>query len=69
MNYLDCLYVSAAAVSGNRVCHGIGIEQAKLGKLDYGGSVLGSSQFLLPPQLMFASKVVKSDSKTIVSLR
>ena len=41
-------------------------------KFVYGGPVLGSSQFLLLPQLpqkmRFASKVVKIDSKIIISL-
>ena len=41
-------------------------------KFAYGGPVLGSSQFLLLPQLpqkmMLASKVVKIDSKIIISL-
>ena len=42
-------------------------------KIDYGGLVLGSSQFLLLPQLlqkmMLASKMVKIDSKIIISRR
>jgi len=46
-----------------------GFGQAKLG---YGGLVLGSRQFLLLPQLPqktpIASKVVKSNSKIIISL-
>ena len=41
-------------------------------KLAYDGLVLGSTQFLLLPQLsqkmMFASKVVKNDSKIIILL-
>ena len=41
-------------------------------KISYGGLVLGSSQFLLLPQLpqimTLASKVVKIDSKIIISL-
>jgi len=44
-------------------------EQAKLA---YGGSVLGSSQFTLLPQLPLKTtldlKVVKTDSKVIISL-
>ena len=40
-----------------------GFVEAKLG---YGGSVLGSSQFSIFP---VASKVVKSDSKIIISIR
>ena len=51
-----------------RVFHRFG--QAKFA---YGGPVLGSSQFLLLPQLpqkmMLASKVVKIDSKIIILLR
>ena len=41
-------------------------------KFVYGGPVLGSSQFLLllqlPPKMMLASKMVKIDSKIIISL-
>jgi hypothetical protein len=44
----------------------------KQAKFAYGGSILSSSQFLLLPQLPqkmeLASKVVKVDSKIIVSL-
>jgi hypothetical protein len=43
-----------------------------LGKFANGGSILGSSQFLILPQLpqkmKLMSKVVKVDSKIIVSL-
>jgi hypothetical protein len=38
-------------------------------KFAYGGSILSSSQFLqLPQKMELASKVVKVDSKIIVSL-
>ena len=47
------------------MCRGFG--KAEMVKLDYGDSVLGSSQFLLLPQLpqkmMLAPKVVKIVSK------
>ena len=43
-------------------------HKLNLVKLGYGGSVLGSSQFLLPQKMTLASKVVKSDSKIIISL-
>jgi hypothetical protein len=46
--------------------------QFRQAKFAYGGSILSSSQFLLMPQLPqkmeLASKVVKVDSKIIVSL-
>jgi hypothetical protein len=47
-------------------------HQFREAKFAYGGSILSSSQFLLLPQLPqkmeLASKVVKVDSKIIVSL-
>jgi hypothetical protein len=47
-------------------------NRVRQAKFDYGGSILSSSQFLLLPQLPqkveLTSKVVKVDSKIIVSL-
>ena len=49
------------------------LDKLKLVKLGYGSLDLGSGQFLLLPQpaqkMMLDSKVVKSDSKIIISLR
>ena len=57
-NHAVCLYY--------RAFHSFG-----LAKFAYGGPVLGTSQFLLLPQLaqkmMLVSKVVKIDSKIIIS--
>ena len=48
------------------------LDKLNLVKFVYGGVVLGSSKFSLLPQLsqniMLASKVVKADSKIIISL-
>ena len=48
------------------------LDKFNLVKFSYGGLVLGSGQFLQCPQLpqgmTLASKVVKSDSKIIISL-
>jgi hypothetical protein len=47
-------------------------HQFRQAKFDYGGSILSSSQFLLllqlPQKVELTSKVVKVDSKIIVSL-
>ncbi len=66
-----------------KCAHGVGVigfivdlysvfHQFRKAKFAYGGSILSSSQFLLLPQLPqkmeLASKVVKVDSKIIVSL-
>ena len=48
------------------------LDKLNFVKLGFGGMVLGSSQFLLLPQLpqlmMLDSKVVESNSKIIISL-
>ena len=48
------------------------LDKLNLVKLAYGGKVLGSSQFLLLPQLpqkaTLRSKLVKNDSKLIISI-
>ena len=59
-------------IQNKRMLQGVSGILTILVKLAYDGLVLGSTQFLLLPQLsqkmMFASKVVKNDSKIIILL-